>query len=84
MIRQHQEDISHLFEPSDLETLSCPIQTNHQAPLTINLATFFNMTKVPGSDHGERLLQHAIIHGKDQLVLTILEEPAVKVSFETS
>lgn len=41
MIRQHQEDISHLFEPSDLETLSCPIQTNHQAPLTINLANFF-------------------------------------------
>ncbi len=35
MIRQHQEDISHLFEPSDLEMLSCPIQTNHQAPLTI-------------------------------------------------
>lgn len=62
----------------------CEVIRNLRDFLHGDLATFFNMTKVPGRDHGERLLQHAIIHGKDQLVLTILEEPAVKVSFETS
>ena len=49
-----------------------------------NLASFFNMTNVPGSEHGERLLQHAISYKKDELVLAILEEPEISVSFESS
>ncbi len=48
------------------------------------LAPFFNASGMPGSEHGERLLQHALMYDKDELVLAILDEPAVSVSFESS
>ncbi len=52
--------------------------------LNNNFATIFNWVGVPGSAHGERLFQHAIISNKDQLILTILEEPEICVSFASS
>lgn len=60
----------------------CEMIRNLRTSLNGTLAVYFNMSGV--DKRGERLLQHAIAVNKNDLVLAILEEPGIAVSFESS